>query len=81
MTTKEKLASALEEAGLEMMARDARTGLYSDFESPLAFPKIALVRNLLNHGKHDLVNRVKAGEFDDTNDEARRAEVQRRFTR
>lgn len=62
------------------MAAHARRGVYDDFLSPLAFPKIALVRNLISRNKQTLVVRVQSGEFDNTAEEAREAAVDKRFS-
>lgn len=60
-----RLATAMREAGLpDSTAERAETGLWSDFRSPLALPKMELVAVLERHGADDLVNRVKKGEFD-----------------
>jgi hypothetical protein len=73
--TKDKLASALREVGLDGMADLAWTGYYHDFLSPLELPEMTLV-NQLNieatkpaNVKHrmaiaELRNRVINGEFD-----------------
>lgn len=59
-----KLANALREAGLLEMAGRADTLYYSDFSSPLPFPKITLVDHLRLHDQDGLVTRVVLGEFD-----------------
>ena len=68
--TSERLARALEGAGLYEMAKKARTGYYDDFRSPLATPIVQLVQDLRAHGKHDLARRAMNGEFDATREEA-----------
>lgn len=77
MHTKDKLADALEAAGLDAMAASARTGYYHDFLSPLDFPTMALVNDLLlaikgglNGAVRDLHARVVNGDFDATAEEA-----------
>jgi len=52
-----------------MYAR-ALLGYYDDFQSPLSFPKIALVDQLEAIAMHDFACRVIAGEFDATRQEA-----------
>ena len=46
MHTKDMLADALQEVGLDAMAAQARTGYYHDFLSPLALPEMALITAL-----------------------------------
>ena len=46
MHTKDKLAEALREVGLDAMADKAATGYYHDFLSPLDLPEIVLVNQL-----------------------------------
>jgi hypothetical protein len=69
--TTEKLAKALREAGasLAMIIR-AKDGYYDDYRSPLATPMMQLYADLMAEGKRDLAERVAAGEFDATKEEA-----------
>lgn len=46
MHTKDKLAQALDEVGLFVMAEQARTGYYHDFMSPLDTPELVLLAEL-----------------------------------
>jgi hypothetical protein len=72
-TSKDKLAEALEEIGdpaLEPMIQQAREGYYSDYESPLPFPCVALVSDLMRAKQGRLAERAKMGEFDATKEEA-----------
>lgn len=46
MHTKDKLAAALREVGLDDMADRAATGYYHDFLSPLDFPEMQLEADL-----------------------------------
>lgn len=70
MTSKEKLISALLEAkASEGIIDNAKRGLYSDFESPLATPCAQLVRDLELLGLAGLGKRARAGEFDATQEE------------
>jgi hypothetical protein len=46
MHTKDKLAAALREVGLDDMADKAATGYYHDFLSPLDFPELQLEADL-----------------------------------
>lgn len=46
MHTKDKLAAALREIGLDEMAVQAESGWYHDFLSPLAMPEMQLIRDL-----------------------------------
>lgn len=73
MHSKDKLANALIEAGLNEMAGKAARGYYHDYLSPLATPCIQLAADLAKVGtpaalalrKHHL-----GGEFDATREEA-----------
>lgn len=69
-TTSQKLAEVLQEAGLHEMSKKAATGYYDDFSSPIATPKLTLIRELAAVGKKDLVRRVMEGEWDATKEEA-----------
>jgi hypothetical protein len=71
MSTKERLAKAMEEAGCpkELVVR-ARGGEFADFESNSATPIIRLVGELAQHGFSALADRAIAGEFDATKEEA-----------
>lgn len=71
MTTKERLASVLQENDCPPdMVEKARQGYYDDFESPLATPCIQLVADLRALHKHALANRAMHGDFDGTREEA-----------
>lgn len=71
MNSKEKLAQALTEAGATAeMIELARTGYYSDYESPLPTPCIQLVVDLTAAGLMELRERAKNGEFDATKEES-----------
>lgn len=60
-----RLAEALDRAGYPPSIVDkARQGHWSDFKTPLAFPKLELVTFLERDGHRDLADRVKQGEFD-----------------
>jgi hypothetical protein len=66
-TVYEKLAVELETLKLIQMAAKARVGYYSDFDSPLATPKMALVqeiRQCVGDAGEPLARRVMEGEFD-----------------
>jgi hypothetical protein len=72
--TKERLAKALDTIGAPDLAVRARTGEFSDFESPHAMPKILLVdllrqRGLRHKALNDLAQRIVMGDFDDTKQE------------
>ena len=67
MHTKDKLAKALRKIGLTEMADKAATGYYHDFLSPLDFPEMQLVNDLMKVGTSEamaLRRRVMDGEFD-----------------
>jgi|SRR6188768_87928 len=75
MHTKDILAQALEDVGLDAMAEKAATGYYHDFLSPLATPEMQLVSDLAfeihfnpDHPHHAgivaLRQRVINGDFD-----------------
>jgi hypothetical protein len=73
MKTKDRLAAALTAAGLLELAEKARRGIYDDFESPETWPMLRLVSDLDHSGSLAadlLVDRVMAGEFDGTPEEA-----------
>lgn len=71
MSTKEKLAKAMEDAGCpESLIARARGGEFDDFESPSATPIIRLVRALSELGYTPLATRAMNGEFDATREEA-----------
>lgn len=71
VATKEYLAQVLELNNCPaVLVTQARAGFYHDFESPLAYPSVALINALQMIGKFDLVERVKKGEFDSSAEEA-----------
>jgi hypothetical protein len=73
IATKDKLAKALVEAGLERMAIMAEAGFYDDFLSPIAFPITQLLADLRTANtpaSYALAARVRDGEFDATKEEA-----------
>ena len=70
MTTKERLAAVLEEAGLLELARRARAGEFDDFESESETPQIDLYCALMVTRHLDLAKRVTEGEWDGTPKEA-----------
>ena len=74
MHTTEKLAIALDEAGLSEMAKKARAGYYHDYLSPLATPCLQLERDLREAGTPAAIA-LKArhinGEFDATVEEGK----------
>ena len=60
-----RLAEALAVAGYPRSVIDmARKGHWSDFKSPLAVPKMELVKMLRLDNQGELAKRVEAGEFD-----------------
>ncbi|WP_340667833.1 hypothetical protein [Bradyrhizobium ottawaense] len=73
--TKDKLASALREVGLDDMAAKAATGYYHDFLSPLDLPELTLIDHLGGAARANpatekailaLQMRVMDGDFDAT---------------
>lgn len=78
--TKDKLASALRELGLDDMANRAASGWYDDYVSPLDNPILTLVDDLAvaaatdNGAKRTAIvalrERVKEGDFDGTTEES-----------
>lgn len=78
--TKDKLAAALREIGLNEMAERAGDGMYDEFTSPLALPMMQLIRDLtyaMNAVEPDagqpiakLRKRVVDGDFDATEAES-----------
>ena len=80
MHTKDMLAQALREVGLNAMADVASTGYYHDFLSPLDLPETQLVNDLADaasvsdHPKRDQIialrRRVINGDFDASKEES-----------
>lgn len=78
MHTKDKLAAALREVGLDVMADQAATGYYHDFLSPLDTPELQLISDLMdvatiNPNKDAILklrDRVMQGEFDASKEES-----------
>lgn len=73
MHSKDFLSGELRKAGLHDMADKAATGYYHDFLSPLDFPEMQLVGDLLQAGTPEamgLRKRAMAGEFDATKQES-----------
>ena len=74
MHTNDKLAAALEDAGLLEMAGKARVGYYHDYMSPLATPCLQLASDLATAGTPKalaLRDRHLNGEFDATPQEGK----------
>lgn len=79
MHTKDMLAQALREVGLQGMAALAAQGYYHDFLSPLDLPEITLVENLAQAARDNplqsdailaLRRRVIDGDFDASKEES-----------
>lgn len=79
MHTKDILAAALRDVGLDAMAERAATGFYHDFLSPLDLPELTLLDDLaVAASRHPekrgaimaLRERVKDGDFDATAEES-----------
>ena len=73
MHTKDKLAVALSDIGLDDMATKAANGYYDDFLSPIAMPMTALLAELAHVGSVEalaLRRKVMDGAFDATPAEA-----------
>ena len=68
--TKERLAIHLESLGHDYLAKRAREGLYSDFESKHETPKVLLMRDLKRNNLYKLAALVRQGEYDDTKAES-----------
>jgi hypothetical protein len=77
--TKDMLAAALREVGLDKMADAAATGYYHDFLSPLDLPEMQLVQDLAVAARNNasraaaisaLRQRVINGEFDASAEES-----------
>ena len=71
MSTKERLAAVLREAGLLVLAEEAELGRYDDYESDSATPIVDLVGALRACSREDLAQRAIGGEWDGTAEEAR----------
>ena len=63
-TGKLDLIRELQMRGLDVMAKKAIAGDYSDFGSPYATPILVLIRELEALGHHDLAARAQNGDFD-----------------
>lgn len=73
MSTKERLAEALRAIGQPEMAEKAATGYWDDYESPLRLPLhdlVACLRGIDTKAAHALAERVIAGDYDGTKEEA-----------
>lgn len=71
MSTKERLAKELEaNSAPEWMVKNARNGMYDDFESVSATPIGLLVADCRKAGLGPLAQRAMDGEFDSTKEEA-----------
>jgi hypothetical protein len=79
MHSKDMLATALQEVGLDDMAQRAASGYYHDYLSPLALPEIQLEADLaqmaMTHPeKSDAIKRLRLrvidGDFDATEEES-----------
>jgi hypothetical protein len=70
VSTKERLASVLKEAGLHAMSGAAAAGRYDDFESEHTTPIYDLVQDLRAAGREDLARRAIDGEWDASREEA-----------
>ena len=72
MSTKERLAVVLRQEGLLGLAGEALLGRFDDYETKSATPIGDLVRCLRARGREDLAQRAIGGEWDGTEEEARR---------
>lgn len=71
MSTKEKLAKALKEAGAPLsMITLAEQGHYDDYESDLANPISQLVADCFKLKLEDMAHRAMNGDFDATKEES-----------
>lgn len=71
MTTADRLAAALVEAGApRAMVDKARRGYYDDYRSEHAFPVSQLVTDARRKGLEDIARRAADGEFDGTKEES-----------
>lgn len=73
MHTKDQLAKALTEAGLDEMAAKAATGYYHDYLSPLDLPELQLDADLTAAGTPAAMavrERHRDGEFDASMEES-----------
>lgn len=68
--TKERLARELVAAGHIELSSRAQSGQFGDYESEHAQPKRLLVGLLQARGDKKFAERVMAGEFDETKEEA-----------
>jgi flavorubredoxin len=79
MHTKDKLADALRELGLDAMAAKAAEGYYHDYLSPLPLPELQLMQDLSEAAKQrpgelqafiDLHGRIIDGDFESSIEES-----------
>lgn len=73
MHTKDKLAQALREIGLDKLADKAASGYWHDYLSPLTFPTADIVGRLVALHRPDatrLAEAIMNGEFDASKEEA-----------
>lgn len=73
MHTKDKLAQALRDIGLDKLADKAATGYWHDYLSPINFPTTDIVGRLVRLHRPDatkLAEAIMNGEFDASKDEA-----------
>lgn len=68
--TSERLAAELESKGHAAMAMAARQGYYDEYKTEIPFPLVQLVTDLTQVEEWGLIERVKAGDFDATREEA-----------
>lgn len=71
MSTKDRLADDLHAANApaDMVIR-ARSGHYDDYDSPLATPIVALVKDCRRHGLYRIARLAKEGHYDATKEES-----------
>jgi hypothetical protein len=71
ISTKERLAAALREAGAPSgMVKRAEAGAYDDYESDSATPIADLIAHAREYGLEDIAQRAMRGEFDGSKEEA-----------
>lgn len=70
-STKEKLTNTLIAVNApEWLIKNARNGMYDDFESPEINPIMTLVQDCRCAGLETIAQRAIGGEFDATNEES-----------
>jgi hypothetical protein len=66
---------------IERILDKAKTGYYHDYKSPINFPKLQLVDDLVGAGLEELADIVMRGEFDENTDDVEQVLLRGRIHR